>query len=111
MGYPVVLVDLPENRGLVVDDVLLNGHGCTRLTSSVKDNSVPGRRHTATLISSGAEKPRRAKGKLVGGQLVPNFCGARFDCMKAEITHRVHSYIAPGPGEAYAFPWRGASGR
>ena len=36
--------------------------------------------------------------------------GARFDRMKAEITHRVHSYIAPGPGEAYAFPWRGASG-
>ena len=52
----IVLVDLSEDCGLVVDYVrprITTGI----LTSSAKDNSVPGRMQTATFASSDAEKP------------------------------------------------------
>jgi hypothetical protein len=42
-------------------------------TSSTKDNSVPGNRQTATLVSSGAAKPREPVPKLRVISLSPIF--------------------------------------
>jgi hypothetical protein len=58
MGVQAVYIDLPEDRRFVVDNIFApRPQTGARLTSYANDSSVPGSKQTATLMSSGAEKP------------------------------------------------------
>jgi hypothetical protein len=57
MNRRIILIDLPKDCGLVTD-IERHGHERTFLTSSAKDNSVPGSKQTATFLSSDAAIPR-----------------------------------------------------
>src|SRR5262245_14780104 len=58
MNRRIMLIDLTESRCLVVDSGGDHGQECSFLTSSTKDNSVPGDKQTARFLSSVAAKPR-----------------------------------------------------
>ena len=57
MGVQAVYIDLPEDRGFVVDNIFALRPQTGALNLVRNDSSVPGSKQTATLMSSGAEKP------------------------------------------------------
>ena len=76
MAPRIVWVDLPEDRGLVAADLFFTPRPeLSHLTSSAKDNSVPGSTQTATLTFSDAAKPRVPVPKSRVVSLSPTFAG------------------------------------
>src|SRR5262249_55953983 len=86
-----------------------HGQECIFLTSSTKDNSVPGDKQTATFLSSGAAKPRVLQPNIRIVSLSSTLAGRVLHGMEAVVAHLLLLH-ALTQTPAYAFSSLGASG-
>jgi len=99
MGRRRALVDLPKDRGSMMDHSVAptERRAARERNVSGKGQLRPWReadRHTRIFR---CRESASARAKIVGCKPVPNFCGARVYMVKAEVTHFGTPLGAPHP--------------
>src|SRR5215469_3711159 len=106
MRRDLVFIDLPKDRGLMLDYFVAPGYQARRYALNLfsKRQLRPRKDADRYVHVFGCCEPARARTKIVRGELIANFRRPRFDAVETVVTHSRTSPIgtAPQPVQSYS---------